>query len=109
MASPCRFSEPTTRPWRTVSWSRSVCTEVFRRAAPVSSPLPHSTPKAMSTINLEEPITLGGIQAINFFNGRLLSGEDLTQEQAMGLLRDRRLGQATGAGIVCGLEARSKT
>jgi hypothetical protein len=58
----------------------------------------------MSTIHLEEPLTAGGIQAINFFNGRLLSGEDLTHEQAMNLLGQRRLGKAIGTGVAFGLE-----
>ena len=58
----------------------------------------------MSTIYLEEPLTAGGIQAINFFNGRLLSGEDLTHEQAMNLLGQRRLGKAIGTGVAFGLE-----
>jgi hypothetical protein len=60
----------------------------------------------MSAIHLEEPLTAGGIQAINFFNGRLLSGEDLTHEQAMNLLGQRRLGQAIGAGVAFGLEVK---
>ena len=59
----------------------------------------------MSTIHLEEPLTAGGIQAINFFNGRLLSGEDLTHEQAMNLLGQLRLGQTIGTGVAFGLEA----
>jgi hypothetical protein len=58
----------------------------------------------MSTIYLEEPLTAGGIQAINFFNGRLLSGEDLTHEQAMNFLAQRRLGQTIGTGVAFGLE-----
>jgi hypothetical protein len=58
----------------------------------------------MSTIHLEEPLTAGGIQAINFFNGRLLSGEDLSHEQAMNLLGQRRLGQTIGTGVAFGLE-----
>jgi hypothetical protein len=58
----------------------------------------------MSTIQLEEPITAGGIQAVNFFNGRLLSAEDVTHEQANNLLGHRRLGRAAGAGVTFGLE-----
>jgi hypothetical protein len=58
----------------------------------------------MSTIHLEEPLIAGGIQAVNFFNGRLLSGEDLTHEQAMNLLGQRRLGQTIGTGVAFGLE-----
>jgi hypothetical protein len=58
----------------------------------------------MSTIHLEEPLTAGGLQATNFFNGRLLSGEDLTHEQVVNLQGHRRIGQAIGAGIAFGLE-----
>ena len=58
----------------------------------------------MSTIHLEEPLTAGGIQAVNFFNGRLLSGEDLTHEQAMNLLGQQRLGKTIGTGVAFGLE-----
>jgi hypothetical protein len=63
----------------------------------------------MSTIHLEEPLTAGGIQAINFFNGRLLSGEDLSHEQIMNLLGHRRLGQAIGGGVAFGLEAKKNS
>src|SRR5260370_29323881 len=58
----------------------------------------------MSTIQLEEPITAGGIQAVNFFNGRLLSAEDSTPEQVTNLPGPRRLGRAAGAGVTFGLE-----
>src|ERR1700741_1282112 len=57
----------------------------------------------MNTIQLQEPITAGGIQATNFFNGRLLSAEDLSHEQLMNLLGQRRLGQAVGEGVAFGL------
>jgi hypothetical protein len=60
----------------------------------------------MSTIQLQEPLIAGGLQATNFFNGRLLSGEDLTHEQAMNLLGHRRIGQAIGAGVAFGLEVK---
>jgi hypothetical protein len=58
----------------------------------------------MSSRELSEAILDGGIRSINFFNGRLLSGEDLTQERAANRTVDWRLGQALGAGIACGLE-----
>jgi hypothetical protein len=44
------------------------------------------------------------IQSIVFFNGRLLSGEDLSQEQIAVQQRLCRLGESVGCGIVCGLE-----
>src|SRR5262249_37818078 len=53
---------------------------------------------------LTEAILDGGIRSINFFNGRLLSGEDLRQEQLAYHEGHRRLGQAIGSGIASGLE-----
>jgi hypothetical protein len=45
-----------------------------------------------------------GLRSINFFNGRLLSGEDLTAEQVANREGRQRLGQALGDGIAYGLE-----
>jgi hypothetical protein len=42
--------------------------------------------------------------SIEFFNGRLLSGEDMTTEQAWNAARRKLLGQAVGSGVVFGLE-----
>jgi hypothetical protein len=58
----------------------------------------------MSTVEqLLTPI-LGGVRTVNFFNGRILSGEDLSAEQE-GQRRGRKLlGQAEGDGIAFGLE-----
>jgi hypothetical protein len=53
---------------------------------------------------LTEAITEGGIPWINFFNGRLLSGEDLSKEQTSNLEGRRRLGRAIGEGVATGLE-----
>jgi hypothetical protein len=53
---------------------------------------------------LAEAITDDGIPAINFFNGRLLSGEDLSQDRAGSRELLRRLGRALGAGVAYGLE-----
>ena len=58
----------------------------------------------MSTRQLSEVITSGGIRSINFFNGRLLSAEDMTQEQGTRRDADALLGRSLGAGIACGLE-----
>ncbi|HEX2912433.1 MAG TPA: hypothetical protein VH186_16615 [Chloroflexia bacterium] len=58
----------------------------------------------MATINLDTPLLDGGISSINFFNGRLLSGQDLDQEQAANHAGRRQLGKALGGGIVYGLE-----
>jgi hypothetical protein len=56
-----------------------------------------------TTPTVGEPIT-NGLRTVNFFNGRLLSAEDLRREQdANKALRDR-LGLAVGDGVVSGLE-----
>jgi hypothetical protein len=52
---------------------------------------------------LLEPILMGGIRNNYFFNGRLLSAEDLRDEQAANSEGRRRLGQAIGDGVVYGL------
>lgn len=57
----------------------------------------------MSVTNLQAPILDGGIYWNNFFNGRLLSGEDLSQEQADNREGRRRLGRAIGDGVAYGL------
>jgi hypothetical protein len=54
--------------------------------------------------DLQQEISEGGIEAVNFFNGRLLSGQDLSREQAAHRQTAERLGLALGTGIVFGLE-----
>lgn len=58
----------------------------------------------MSAIELQKTISDGGLRSINFFNGRLLTARDLSQEQAVNREALRRLGQALGSGVVEGLE-----
>lgn len=58
----------------------------------------------MSTRQVSEVITSGGIRSINFFNGRLLTAEDMTQEQGTRRDADALLGRSLGAGIAFGLE-----
>jgi len=53
---------------------------------------------------LQQTILDGGIRAVNFFNGRLLTGEDLAREQTARREADRRLGLALGDGVAWGLE-----
>lgn len=50
------------------------------------------------------PILDGGTYSINFFNGRLLSAEDLSQEQCANRRGRRRLGRAIGDGVAFGLQ-----
>src|SRR5262245_35962797 len=58
----------------------------------------------MSTLTPTQAILDGGLFFTNFFNGRLLSGEDLTQEQTANRVRSERLGQAVGEGVAWGLQ-----
>ncbi|MCW7541377.1 hypothetical protein OOT46_26550 [Aquabacterium sp. A7-Y] len=50
------------------------------------------------------PLLEQGIRAVNFFNGRLVSSRDLSRDQEARREGDARLGQASGAGVVSGLE-----
>jgi hypothetical protein len=59
----------------------------------------------MSTeLDLEEAILDSELRYINFFNGRLLTGGDLSAEQAANRACSRHLGEAVGAGVAYGLE-----
>ncbi|MDF2627860.1 MAG: hypothetical protein K0R39_1691 [Symbiobacteriaceae bacterium] len=53
---------------------------------------------------LGERISAGGVAHARFFNGRLLTAEDLRLEQDAARLHRLRLGEAVGAGVVHGLE-----
>lgn len=57
----------------------------------------------MERIELLEPFFRDGILNTNFFNGRLLSAEDLRTEQEAARTRAAQLGRAAGAGVVAGL------
>ena len=56
------------------------------------------------TNNLLTPILNDRTRSVNFFNGRLLTGEDLTAEQQANRVAHSLLGQAVGSGVACGLE-----
>src|SRR5205085_9449463 len=59
----------------------------------------------MSTIEqLLKPIFDGGIRSVNFFNGRVLTGEDLSDEQEAQRQARRLIGRAFGEGVASGLE-----
>jgi len=60
-------------------------------------------------LQLQQPLTEGGIRSVNFFNGRLLSGKDLSREQAARREADARLGRAVGDGVAYGLEVARDT
>lgn len=56
------------------------------------------------SIPLDTPHLQDGIRSTHFFNGRLLSGEDLSQEQSARGEWLKLLGRSIGEGIVHGLE-----
>jgi len=58
-------------------------------------------------VDLLKPVTSTRTRSINFFNGRLLAGEDLTTEQQANRAAHSFLGQAIGDGVVYGLEVKS--
>jgi hypothetical protein len=53
---------------------------------------------------LQDPVLEDGIAFTSYFNGRLLSGEDLSRDQQGNREARRRLGQAMGVGVGFGLE-----
>jgi hypothetical protein len=55
-------------------------------------------------LDLEEAILDSELRYVNFFNGRLLTGGDLSAEQAANRACSRHLGRAVGAGVANGLE-----
>ena len=55
-------------------------------------------------VNLFTPIVNSRTPAVNFFNGRLLSGEDLTTEHQSNRAARALLGQAIGPGVVYGYQ-----
>ena len=59
---------------------------------------------AESFLALNEPVSAGGIERVRFFNGRLLSGGDLTREQVAARAREALAGMAIGSGVVSGLD-----
>jgi hypothetical protein len=59
----------------------------------------------MTVQMIDAPVLSGSaMRSINFFNGRLLTGDDLRSEQAVQLARSRQYGRALGDGIAHGLE-----
>lgn len=63
----------------------------------------------LATKALLEPILDGGLRNPYFFNGRLLTAEDLQGEQAAQQWHRARLGRAIGAGVVEGLAVSIKS
>jgi hypothetical protein len=57
----------------------------------------------MSGVLVEEAVLGGALRSTHFFNGRLLTGEDLGREQRTTDLKLARLGEGVGDGVVEGL------
>lgn len=55
-------------------------------------------------LKLDQPIVSGSLRVTHFFNGRLVTGADLTREQNARREAVSRLGQAAGEGIADGLK-----
>ncbi|MFN7937156.1 MAG: hypothetical protein U0R19_27780 [Bryobacteraceae bacterium] len=58
----------------------------------------------MDVLDLMEPVLSGGIRNTNFFNGRLLTAEDLITEQAANRGKHRQLGGVLGEGVAQGFD-----
>ena len=66
---------------------------------------PHSTEKVLDAGEVCPDLAN---RRVNFFSGRLLSADDMRQEQSAVSQRDRRLGTAIGSGVVRGLEVHAE-
>jgi hypothetical protein len=59
----------------------------------------------VSAQGLDQPVvSASALRSVNFFNGRLLTGDDLQREQATNQARLARVGRADGEGVAYGLE-----
>lgn len=59
----------------------------------------------MTTQSINRPFVAStALRSVNFFNGRLLTGDDLSREQTTQEAQRRRLGRAAGEGIAFGFE-----
>ena len=61
----------------------------------------------MDTITLDHAYVDHGVPHISFWNGRVLTAEDLRAEQAANQLGRNRLGRAIGSGVISGLAVRA--
>lgn len=60
-------------------------------------------------IDLEQSLLDGGTRFVNFFEGRILTGRDLREEQTASRSSRKALGEAIGAGVVWGLDVADAT
>jgi hypothetical protein len=58
----------------------------------------------MSATRLDTPFLEGAVRSTNYFNGRILSREDMQRDRDADLAIHQRFGQALGEGIVRGFE-----
>jgi hypothetical protein len=58
----------------------------------------------VNVTQLLEPVLTGGIKDTHFFNGRILTADDLRTMQAAGRQHDAQIGRAIGDGVAYGLE-----
>ena len=61
------------------------------------------------TIDLDQVVLDGGRQFVNFFEGRILTGRDLRDEQSAARQGRNALGRGIGAGVVHGFEVTDAT
>ena len=62
----------------------------------------------MSQTQLDTPFLDGALRSTNYFNGRILSREDMQRDRDAQRALNRRLGLGLGHGVVCGLEVTAK-
>src|SRR5829696_2812598 len=58
----------------------------------------------MDVAQLLEPVLTGGIRDTHFFNGRMLTADDLRTMQTASRQHDAQLGRAVGAGVLEGFD-----
>lgn len=56
------------------------------------------------SLQLQEALAADGVRAVNFFNGRLLAGRDMSRLHEARRVADARLGTALGEGVAYGLD-----
>src|SRR5215467_15864430 len=88
--------------------ARSCCTRACCRSG-CRAGCAEANKETDMTSNLLTPILNDRTRSVNFFNGRLLTGEDLTAEQQANRVAHSLLGQSIGPGVAYGLEVSEST
>src|SRR5215831_11331701 len=102
-----RLTAPRQQRWTKVS-ARFCCTRACCRSGCKAVCAEGNRRNAMPN-NLLTPIVNDRTRSVNFFNGRLLTGEDLTAEQQANRVAHSLLGQSIGPGVAYGLEVSEST